>query len=305
MATIEGGVITLGYVVATFSFGRLVVTSPLGYICDTYRHRLTLLVVNAVLVLGAILWANVYATKSLWCLFLAQFVMGIGSGSLGVTRSFAVEQVPQRERTNVLAVLTALQYAGFTVSPVMGSLLAAVGGRMGPYWVYALPGYVVGLLALLCIAGLLWVFHDLPAAAGYGRVPLVPSAADTSAGESVFGPAHMLAQAHVRGYGSSGHSFSLDSAEGKAAAASLPVVVSAAHSPGRDVRRGGGKHRAANDDGGYSDVDGDNRPKLPAPDEDGAVPSAFSLNIGVSIDCDDVAEAQLAANLVSATADEF
>ena len=37
-----GSVIDLGYLVAMFSLGRLVITTPLGYFCDVYRHRLSL-----------------------------------------------------------------------------------------------------------------------------------------------------------------------------------------------------------------------------------------------------------------------
>jgi ceroid-lipofuscinosis MFS transporter 7 len=93
-----GGVLDLGYVVAVFSLGRLLVTVPLGYFCDHYRHRLSLLIASTMLCCGAILWANVYL-----------LALGLGSGSLGVTRSFIAEQLPPSQRTQTLGMMTALQ----------------------------------------------------------------------------------------------------------------------------------------------------------------------------------------------------
>ncbi len=49
-----GSTIDLGFIVAMFSIGRLVVTTPLGYFCDRYRHRLSLLLSTIILFIGAI-----------------------------------------------------------------------------------------------------------------------------------------------------------------------------------------------------------------------------------------------------------
>jgi hypothetical protein len=50
-----GGVLSLGYTVAAFSLGRLMVTVPMGYFCDRYRHRLSILIANTVLCCSALL----------------------------------------------------------------------------------------------------------------------------------------------------------------------------------------------------------------------------------------------------------
>ena len=80
--------------------------------------------------------------------------MGCGSGTLGLTRSYSAEKTEPANRTNHLAILTALQYAGFAISPVIGSALAAAGNYVSVYWVYALPAYFISLLALYCICSL-------------------------------------------------------------------------------------------------------------------------------------------------------
>lgn len=89
-------------------------------------------------------------------------MMGVESGSLGVTMSFFVEQCEPSKRTQVLAVITALQYAGFTVSPIVGSWLVTLGIRSSPYWSFALPSYLIALLALWCLIALLTVSQNIP-----------------------------------------------------------------------------------------------------------------------------------------------
>ena len=163
-AALKGSVIDLGYLVAMFSIGRLVVTAPLGYISDKYRHRLPLLLSSSLLVVGALLWGNAYFLNKLSLLYLAQFLLGVGSGSLGVTRSFVVEQCEPAKRTEALAIITALQYAGFTVSPIVGSWLVTIGENSSPYWSFALPAYFIAAMAVMCIVALLSKFQNIPAA---------------------------------------------------------------------------------------------------------------------------------------------
>jgi ceroid-lipofuscinosis MFS transporter 7 len=109
---------------------------------------------------GALLWANAYLLNlpSLYC---AQLLMGFGTGSLGVTRSYVSEQTPPTERTSSLAYLTSLQYAGFAVTPVLGSGLIELGYLWSEYWSYALPAYTVFFSALCCVVALHAHFNDI------------------------------------------------------------------------------------------------------------------------------------------------
>ena len=158
-----GGTTTdLGYLVAAFSFGRLIATAPLGYYCDRFGHKKSLIIANVILMVGSIVWANAYATGKLSSLYCAQFLMGCGSGTLGVTRSYIVEQVVPEERTNILAIMTALQYAGFTVSPFLGSLLGLIGKTSNSYWEFALPSFFISLISFYSILALVSFFNDIP-----------------------------------------------------------------------------------------------------------------------------------------------
>ena len=157
----RGSLVSLGYLIAVFSFGRLCATLPLGYYCDVYRHKKALTIANAIVLAGTLAWANVSQTKNLYLLYIAQFFLGVGSGSLGVTRSYVVEQVAKEHRTEMLAYLTALQYAGFTVSPVLGAWLSDFGMKTSIYWSFGLPAYFLAVLAVLSIVLLQLVFQNI------------------------------------------------------------------------------------------------------------------------------------------------
>lgn len=111
--------------------------------------------------LGAALWGSVQFIGPLAVLYIAQFTMGLGTGSLGVTRSYVAEQVSPAQRTYMLARLSALQYGGFAATPLLGSALVMAGASVSTTIEYALPGYLVLFLALLCLGLVYYPFQDI------------------------------------------------------------------------------------------------------------------------------------------------
>ena len=157
-----GNITTLGYLIASFSFGRMVFGPILGYICDYYSHKLSLLIASFILIFGSLLMSFIYELQTLELLFLSQFLLGCGSGSLGVTRAYIVETCPKKRLTEVLAYMNALQFAGFTVSPVFGSGLSYVGVFMNSqFFVYFFPSISIAAAASFSIYLLFFNFEDL------------------------------------------------------------------------------------------------------------------------------------------------
>jgi ceroid-lipofuscinosis MFS transporter 7 len=58
--------------------------------------------------------------------------------------------------------MTAIQYAGFTVSPIIGSILVKLGQMINIYWSFALPCGSISTMAILSSLGLLYFFEDSP-----------------------------------------------------------------------------------------------------------------------------------------------
>lgn len=133
----------------------------MGILSDKYRHRAALIFAGVIFSFGAALWGNVQFIGPLAVLYCAQFILGLGTGSLGVTRSYIVEQVAPAKRTYMLARLSALQYAGFAATPLLGSALVVAGSAISTTMEFALPGYLVLLLSLICLALLVFVFQDI------------------------------------------------------------------------------------------------------------------------------------------------
>jgi MFS family permease len=115
-----GSTVTMGYSVAAFSFGRILVSPMFGSWSVTYGYSKTLLFSCSILLFGTFMYAQAQNVGRPEFLIMAQTLLGIGSGTLGVTRAFVADITAQRNRTTYMAWITAVQYAGFTVTPFVG-----------------------------------------------------------------------------------------------------------------------------------------------------------------------------------------
>lgn len=162
--SLGGNLIQLGYLVSAFSVGRMVVSTRVGIISDQHGHRAALLLSSLVVICAGLLWANIglCPTGKLPLLYLSQFLLGSGTGSLGATRSYVVDTTAPQDRTHTLAQLSALQYAGFSATSVIGASLLTLGASLSAFWEFSLPAYVIVFLGALSCGLLLWPFRDVP-----------------------------------------------------------------------------------------------------------------------------------------------
>ena len=159
-----GGKVEQGLLVAVFSLGRVCVATRFGIWTDTYRHRLVMMGAACIFLLGVCIWLISVRLRNLHILFVAQFLLGVGTSTLGVTRSYIVETTLPHLRTNMLSHLSALQYAGFSVTPVVGSLLVYYGRLQSKSLQYLLPPLLLLMLVLISIYQLTFNFEDIDVA---------------------------------------------------------------------------------------------------------------------------------------------
>lgn len=119
---LEGNEVTLGYAVAAFSFGRILVNPVFGSWSHTWGYTNTLLLSTSLLLFGEFCYSQILNVGRTEFLIVAQTLLGIGSGTLGVTRAFVADVTAKRSRTTYMAMITAVQYGGFTVTPFVGAL---------------------------------------------------------------------------------------------------------------------------------------------------------------------------------------
>jgi MFS family permease len=164
----------LGYLIAIFSFGRMFFGPILGYLCDRYNHRFSLVIASLILLLGSVVWSMVYLTSNISFLFIAQFLLGCGSGSLGVSRAYVVESCPKARLTEVMAYMNALQFAGFTVSPILGSGLNYLGSSQNSLFLeFFLPSISIGVAAIGSLY-LLTSLKNIPSDISSPEIALIP-----------------------------------------------------------------------------------------------------------------------------------
>lgn len=155
-----GSAVTLGYAVAAFSFGRILVNPLFGSWSQTIGYTKTLLIACFILLFGTVLYAATFAVGQPAFLIFAQTVLGVGSGTLGVTRGFLAEITPQRNRTTYMAWLTATQYAGFAVTPIAGAFFNyAFRDATGFLNMYTAPAFFMGSIVLGTILILMKFFQ--------------------------------------------------------------------------------------------------------------------------------------------------
>ena len=160
--------------------------------------------------LGFCVYILAIAFRSLHSILLSQFIIGFGAGSLGVTRSY-VAMITTKEnrrvslslsispsflspltlhiqtlhRAEYMAYLTAFQYCGFAVSPILGAMISyrftkdlapkSDGSVPQREFVneFSSPAMALIVVSLLCIALLHYCFTDIEAAKVAS--PVVPS----------------------------------------------------------------------------------------------------------------------------------
>jgi len=164
VSSMGGTEMTQGFTVAAFSFGRVLSSPRLGRMSTNLGYRKVLVLSLTIIMLGCLLYAKAW---NCYILMVAQMIIGIGSGTLGVTRAYVADNSTRHNRTVLMAKLTALQYAGFTVTPCVGGLLSymirdnnyqlVLGFKLSQF---TAPAFTMLLLAMVGIAFLVTLFSD-------------------------------------------------------------------------------------------------------------------------------------------------
>jgi hypothetical protein len=134
----------------------------MGIIADQYRHRAALLISCCILIVGAFTWSISYSTRSLAVLFMGQFLLGAGTATNGVCRSYVSERVPVQKRTNALSRLKAIQFAGFSLTVLLGCLIVVLGQSFSVALKFSLPPLFLTAYAFSSMFLLYFFFVDIP-----------------------------------------------------------------------------------------------------------------------------------------------
>lgn len=107
----------LGIATALFSVGRLLANLGFGKLLDYFSIRHVLAISLMMHAIGQLLYMFVGQYNSIWLLHLSRLIIGIGSSSLGVNRSFITVTVPSNERTTAFSLLSGTKFIGYALTP--------------------------------------------------------------------------------------------------------------------------------------------------------------------------------------------
>ena len=160
-----------GVCVSLFSVGRILSSPIFGRLSELQGHRTVLIYCNLLLIIGCMIYS--FAPYFRFCIPFGQFVIGVGAGSLGVTRSYVAENTAKAKKTQALASLTAFQYGGFTVTPIIGAIVSSFWHidfsseetddkvKVLPYLnEYSTPSLFMVLISVVLILLLMFCFKD-------------------------------------------------------------------------------------------------------------------------------------------------
>lgn len=140
----------LGYVVGTYSAGRLIGSILLGWWYNKRGAKEVLIVSLVCSIIGNVMY-SLSSVTNLWMIFISRTLVGFGTGILSVVRAFVAESTTKEQRLRFIAYSAAVQFIGFAVVPGGGALLTMIDFHIGsvPIDKFTSAGYVLAIVNLL------------------------------------------------------------------------------------------------------------------------------------------------------------
>ncbi len=114
----------VGLVIAAYSFTQFLCNPFFGSLSDKYGRRRIILWTLLINAAGYVMFAF---THTLWMLFLARIVAGVGGSSIGVAQAYIADVTTREERSKGMGLIGVAFGLGFVFGPPLGGLLSHFG----------------------------------------------------------------------------------------------------------------------------------------------------------------------------------
>ncbi|MCB2205173.1 MFS transporter [bacterium] len=132
--------VTIGFLVAAFSFMQLLFTPVWGRMSDRFGRRPILLLGLALTVISYILFG---LATSLATLFISRLLGGVGGANISAAQAYISDVTRPEERAKGMGLIGAAFGLGFVFGPFLGGVLVEYG--------YDVPGFAAALLSLTAL----------------------------------------------------------------------------------------------------------------------------------------------------------
>ncbi len=151
----EASDVTIGFLVASFSFMQLIFTPIWGRLSDRLGRRPILILGLLLTVIGYILFG---LADSLVMLFVARLLAGIGGANISAAQAYISDVTKPEERAKGMGLIGAAFGLGFVFGPFIGGMLVEYG--------YSVPGFAAaGLSAIAFVTAIFALPESLPKSA--------------------------------------------------------------------------------------------------------------------------------------------
>ncbi len=136
-----------GLLFSSFFIFYSIAAIPVGMLADRYPRRV-------IIAAGGLVWSGATLltafTYDYTSLFVRHLVVGIGEASFAtIAPAFLSDMYGEEERGKVLAIFNTALPVGMAVGTILGSTLSVRYGWRAPFYVSALPGFIVSLLIFM------------------------------------------------------------------------------------------------------------------------------------------------------------
>ena len=136
----------VGIVGTVFLISLALFSSPISYVVDRWSRR------KAIAVLAVIWSAFTFATgtsKTFWTLLIPRSLVAVGqSGFAPGGTAMIGAAYPQKSRGIVMGIFNTAIPLGVALGTLLGGTLAKLYGWQAPFYIFAIPGIILGILAL-------------------------------------------------------------------------------------------------------------------------------------------------------------
>lgn len=152
--------------VALYNVGRLIAAPLLGVAADRISFRATYVAALSIATIGHLMYLLAEVGEgSVMLMIASRFIVGIGSGTLGVARAVVPLLTRPQSRTTWYAMLSAAKFVGYGLTPVLAISFgnpppdAAAAIRDGPHAdAFTIPAILLASVSAALVPLLLWGF---------------------------------------------------------------------------------------------------------------------------------------------------
>ncbi|MDT8324406.1 MAG: MFS transporter, partial [Bacteroidota bacterium] len=145
--------VTVGFLVASFSFAQLLFTPVWGRLSDRFGRRPILLLGLLLTVISYVLFG---LAASLPMLFFSRLLGGIGGANISAAQAYISDVTRPEDRAKGMGLIGAAFGLGFVFGPFIGGVLVEYG--------YSVPGFAAALLSALALLTAIFALPEsLPA----------------------------------------------------------------------------------------------------------------------------------------------